>query len=114
MREKIKDFLTDLYEDHLFTCFGCFFFLVAILLFLGFKVHENFLVYPLIAIGAVAILIALIVLGPMGLLAIPILGLPIAVILWLALSIMELIPMISVGVFVVLGILSLLIQKYNN
>ena len=49
----------------------------------------------------------------MGLLAIPILGLPIAFILWIALSIMELIPMISVGVFVVLGILSLLIQKYQ-
>ncbi|MBO4360739.1 MAG: hypothetical protein J5822_07665 [Eubacteriaceae bacterium] len=111
MSEKAKAFFGELFEDHLFSCIGCFSCLIAVLVVLAYKVHENFIVYPMIAIGCIAVLIAFLVYGIKAVLLIPLLGLPVAVIAWLALSIMERIPMISAAVFAVIGIISFIIQK---
>ncbi|MBQ1509082.1 MAG: hypothetical protein IIZ47_06625 [Erysipelotrichaceae bacterium] len=112
--EKIKEFITGLYKEHLFTCIGCFFFLFALLVFLAHKVHPHFIIYPMIALGVIALLIGFICFGILAAVIIPLAYLPAAIILWFALNLMELIPMVVVGALVILGILCIIIQKNQD
>ena len=111
MGEKISDVL-DYFGENLFMIAGCLFFLMAALIFLGYKVNPNFLIYPLEAIGIIALLAGLLMFGLAGLVLIPILGLPVLLGVGLVLSIVELFPMLFVVAFIILGIFCMAMNSY--
>ena len=112
--QSFKDFCEDSLEDHFTSYLGVFSLFLALIAFLGFKVNENFIIYPLTAIGIIAIIIAFLVFGFAGIIAIPVLGLPIAFGARVVLSLMELFPMVTVGAFVLIGVVLILIDIFGN
>ena len=115
MLDKLTDILEDIVDnDHILLFCGLFSLFIALILFLGFYVNENFVVYPLTALGVIAVIAGFIVFGFVGIIAIPVLGFPVLIGLWLVLTVMEYFPKVTVGAFVVIGVLLVLVDLIGD
>ena len=114
MIDDIKDFLIDVVGEHILMTCGILCLVLALCVFLAVNVNENFIVYPFVALGVIAVIAAFLFMGLYAIIAVPFLAIPVLLPLWLFGNLIELFPTVTIIVLCVIGVLLILVDIFGE